>query len=169
MSAVREAVRLALALGFAGTTLGASVPVSPSAPPPERVAPKARAGVARAAATKPGELSVSSFGARGDGVTPDTDAIQAAVDALRPGQTLRFPAGTYLIDTAKGVRLKDAIRLELGNATLVGPNVDRARCRIFEIQGRQGVQIRGGTLRGSRAGSPEWGVGVSWRATPWIS
>jgi hypothetical protein len=93
-------------------------------------------------------------------VTPDTDAIQAAVDALRPGQTLRFRAGTYLIDTAKGVRLKDAIRLELGNATLVGPNVDRARCRIFEVQGRQGVQIRGGTLRGSRTGSPEWGVGI---------
>ena len=101
-----------------------------------------------------------SFGARGDGATPDTDAIQAAVDALLPGQTLRFPAGTYLIATDRGVRLKDDIRLELGDATLLGPNVDRARCRIFEIQGARKVEIRGGTLQGSRSGSPEWGVGI---------
>jgi hypothetical protein len=103
---------------------------------------------------------VRSFGARGDGQTSDTAAIQAAVDALLPGQTLSFPAGSYLIETDKGVRLKDGIRLDLGGATFLGPNVDGARCRIFEIQGAKDVEIRGGTLVGSRSGSPQWGVGI---------
>jgi nitrous oxidase accessory protein NosD len=142
MTGLLRATWLGAALGLAA--LGARVPSPP----------------AHGATPRQEELSVRSFGARGDGKNLDTDAIQAAVDALHPGQTLRFPDGTYLIDTAKGVRLKDEIRLELGNATLVGPNVNRARCRIFEIQGRRNVRIHGGTLQGSRSGSPDWGVGI---------
>jgi nitrous oxidase accessory protein NosD len=120
-------------------------------------APQASRSSGRAAA---GELSVLSFGARGDDDRPDTAAIQAAVDALRPGETLAFPPGDYLIDTRTGVRLKDGVRLDLGRAVLRGPNVDGARCRILHLQGAKDVEIRGGTLVGSRGGSPEWGVGV---------
>lgn len=40
-------------------------------------------------------VNVKSFGAKGDGVTNDTAAIQAALDAAA-GKTLHFPAGTYL-------------------------------------------------------------------------
>lgn len=40
-------------------------------------------------------IDVRSFGARGDGVTDDSQAIQAAVAALRSHQTLRFPTGSY--------------------------------------------------------------------------
>jgi len=107
-----------------------------------------------------GNPSVKWFGARGDGQTPDTDAIQAAVNAHPPGGTLVFPPGVYRIETDKGVHLKDDMRLDLVGATLVGANVDGARCRIFEIQGRRNVVISGGTLIGSHSGSPEWGVGV---------
>ncbi len=42
------------------------------------------------------ELDVRAFGAIGDGVANDTVAVQAAIDALATGQSLRFPAGTYL-------------------------------------------------------------------------
>jgi hypothetical protein len=156
MTARSTPARLAAALGLAVLAVGSS-----AAPPGPAPGPRAPSCPGRAPATPhPGELSLRSFGARGDGETPDTAAIQAAVDALLPGQTLRFPAGTYLIETDRGVRLKDDIRLELGGSTLLGPNVDRARCRIFEIQGRRNVEIRGGTLQGSRSGSPEWGVGI---------
>jgi len=46
------------------------------------------------------EVSVQGFGAVGDGVTDDAAAINAAVNALRnSGDTLYFPAGTYLVGT----------------------------------------------------------------------
>jgi parallel beta-helix repeat protein len=105
-------------------------------------------------------LSVSDFGARGDGQALDTAAIQAAVDALPPGGVLRFPPGTYRIEADKGLRLKDDMRLDLGHAIVVGANVDGAKCRLLEIQGRRNVTISGGTLVGSRGGSPEWGMGI---------
>jgi len=50
------------------------------------------------------EADVAQFGARGDGVTDDTEAIQRAVDAVgATGGTLRFGPGTYVV-TAVGLR-----------------------------------------------------------------
>ena len=106
------------------------------------------------------DLSVKWFGARGDGKKLDTASVQAAVDVLRPGDTLHFPAGTYRIETDKGLKLKSDVRLDLGTATLAGANVAGVRCRLLEIQGRRNILISGGTLVGSRAGAPEWGVGL---------
>lgn len=44
-------------------------------------------------------VSVKDFGARGDGATNDTAAIQAALDAVaaRGGGTVQVPAGTYVV------------------------------------------------------------------------
>jgi nitrous oxidase accessory protein NosD len=108
----------------------------------------------------PAPLSVRDFGARGDGHTLDTAAIQAAVDAVPPGGVLSFPPGTYRIASDRGIALKDDVHLELGRAVIVAANVDDARCRLIEVQGRRNVRVSGGTLVGSREGSPEWGVGI---------
>ena len=45
-------------------------------------------------------ISVKSFGAKGDGVTDDTAAIQAGINALATtGGALSFPTGTYNVST----------------------------------------------------------------------
>jgi parallel beta-helix repeat protein len=105
-------------------------------------------------------LSVADFGARGDGEAFDTAAIQKAVDALPPGGVLRFPPGTYRIESDRGIKLKDDMRVDLRQATLVADNVSRAKCRILDIEGRRNIVISGGTLVGSRDGTPDWGIGI---------
>lgn len=45
-------------------------------------------------------INVRDYGAVGDGVTDDTAAIQAAVNATPTGTTVYFPAGTYAVSNA---------------------------------------------------------------------
>ena len=40
-------------------------------------------------------INVKNFGAKGDGTTDDTSAINAAINSLTSGGTVSFPAGTY--------------------------------------------------------------------------
>jgi hypothetical protein len=55
---------------------------------------------------------VKSYGAVGDGVTDDTTAIQAAIDAAAAGGIIFFPAGTYLISTVLTVGDSDILTLQ---------------------------------------------------------
>lgn len=57
-------------------------------------------------------MSVSAYGAHGDGIMDDTGAIQAAVDACGTGGgTVNFPAGTYVVSRP--------IKLPAGNTDLL--------------------------------------------------
>jgi hypothetical protein len=65
-------------------------------------------------------ISVRDFGAKGDGVTLDTGAIQAAIDACAKtgGGTVLLPPGNYLSGT---ITLKDNVTLHVGpSARLLG-------------------------------------------------
>jgi hypothetical protein len=59
-------------------------------------------------------VSVTDFGAVGDGVTDDTAAVQAALDSLATGGVVFMPAGVYKIDAdltvPNGVTLDGGIR-----------------------------------------------------------
>jgi polygalacturonase len=74
---------------------------------------------ARALDSSPG-CNPRAYGAKGDGVSKDTAAIQAAIDACekRGGGTVRLIAGTYL---SAPIVLKSNITLQLDKgATLLG-------------------------------------------------
>jgi len=98
--------RRVVALGAAG----AALPLA--APGPATAAP-ARPPIA------PGNVfDVRQFGARGDGVTIDSDAVNRAIGAAsRTGGTVYFPAGTY---ACYSIRLAGDVALYLGqNATIL--------------------------------------------------
>lgn len=65
-------------------------------------------------------VSVKDFGAKGDGTTNDTVAIQSALTALRiaGGGELFFPAGTYIITSSLYVGSKTRLR-GVGRASLI--------------------------------------------------
>ncbi|HWB86278.1 MAG TPA: glycoside hydrolase family 28 protein [Bryobacteraceae bacterium] len=93
-------------------------------------------GTAKAAENENGGgyFDVKAFGAKGDGKTLDTDAINKAIEAAAAagGGTVRFPAGDYL---SYSIHLKSKVALYLGQgATIVaadspttaGPGYDEA-------------------------------------------
>jgi polygalacturonase len=75
----------------------------------------------RAARTQPNDAavySVRAYGARGDGKTVDTPAVNRAIEAAAAagGGTVHFPAGTYLCFS---IRLKSNVALHLDQGSII--------------------------------------------------
>ncbi len=72
----------------------------------------------RATPAEGGELDVRSFGAKGDGQTVDTPAINRAIDAVAAsgGGVVHFPAGSYLCFS---IHLKSNVTLNLGPGSTI--------------------------------------------------
>ncbi len=115
------------------------------------------------------DVTAAPYNAVGDGVTNDAPAVQAAIDAAAPGDTILFPAGaTYLIPGYPGIKVKGKLTLSAYGATLTqGPNVGGSgafgRNRMFEnIPDASEVKFLGGTFIGSRVpvGGMQWSIGI---------
>lgn len=113
-------------------------------------------------------VSVASFNAKGDGVTDDTKAIQAACDAVSSagGGLVYIPAGKYMIKASNAVtdaELTDpffkgnginvgsntTLVMDKGTTLKVIPNHAFASL-VLNVRNVQNVNILGGTIDGDR-------------------
>jgi hypothetical protein len=101
-------------------------------------------------------VNVRDKGAKGDGRTDDTEAIQAAIDEVGgTGGTVLVPGGTYMVDAVKKKRrlaLKSDMTLKLAKDAIlkVIPN-DSRKYSVLTISDVSNVTVVGGTLEGDRA------------------
>ena len=113
-------------------------------------------------------INVKDKGAKGDGETNDTAAIQAAIDeAGGTGGTVFVPEGTYMVDTVGKSRLelKSDMTLSLSKeATLKAIPNESGKYSVLSISGVSNVTVTGGTLEGEReehkGKSGQWGFGI---------
>jgi len=83
-------------------------------------------------------VSVKDFGAVGDGAADDTAAIQAALNAAQPYQTVFFPFGTYVIS--------NELVINVDNILVTGPARINAKAGaqfefMLKATGRNGVTV----------------------------
>lgn len=106
------------------------------------------------APSSPLVVSVKAKGAKGDGRTDDTAAIQAAIDEVAgTGGTVFVPDGVYMVDGVGRRRLdvKSDLTLRLSKrATLKAIPTDSERYNVLTITGASNVTVEGGTLEGER-------------------
>ena len=76
-------------------------------------------------------FNVKDYGAVGDGVTLNTAAIQAAIDAVTPGDTLYFPAGAYLTG---GLFLHSNMTVYVDAGAQIKPSTHKADFLPFVLQ-----------------------------------
>jgi len=89
-------------------------------------------------------VSVKDFGAVGDGIEDDTDAIQAAVDS---GNIVEFPNGSYKfgkITKSSGSLIVNGN----GSTFLTVPNSNTTSQQFFELSGLSEVRLSDFTLNG---------------------
>ena len=107
--------------------------------------------------------NVKQFGAVGDGVTDDTAAIQAAIDAAGPVQGgVWFPPGTYLTGQ---LRMRSHVAL-VGTPTWsyirAGGTVlrlhDAGTSCLIDLTGTTGIHISGLSLDGQKLGEATAGI-----------
>jgi len=111
-------------------------------------------------------VDVRSFGATGNGRSDDTDAFQRAIDSIPPaGGVVRVPAGRYVIDPLRSVRMRSRVdlRMDPGATLLAKPNA-APRAYVLLAERVADVTISGGSIVGERYAhlgtKGEWGHGV---------
>jgi len=111
-------------------------------------------------------INVKSFGAKGDGISDDTLAIQNAINSLPNGGKILIPDGTYIInaDTSLKPNSNQTLSLSKKAKLKAKPNSD-ASYQIINIVEKENVVIEGGFIEGERdehlGVNEEAGMGIS--------
>ena len=84
--------------------------------------------------------NVKGFGAKGDGVTDDTAAIQAAINAAADEGTIFFPSGNYICSST--IAIKDGINIVGASMlkTIITSTIS-ATNSLFRIDGKKNINI----------------------------
>ncbi|MFC5569093.1 right-handed parallel beta-helix repeat-containing protein [Lysobacter yangpyeongensis] len=120
-------------------------------------------------------VDVRALGARGDGIGDDTAAFQRAIDRAARGTGLvEVPAGRYLIDPQRSLRLRNGIDLRLApDAVLMAKPNAAPRAYVLLVEGVSDVTISGGAIVGERDAhlgkTGEWGHGIMIRGASRVS
>ena len=103
-------------------------------------------------ATRGSRVSVRATGARGDGRQDDTAAFQKAVDrAAAKGGVVEVPAGRYLIDPVRSIRLRSGVEVRMaGDAILLAKPNAASRAYVFLAEGIEDAGVSGGQIHGER-------------------
>ena len=112
-----------------------------------------------------GAINVKDRGALGNGIADDTLAIQSAVAAVPAGGTVYVPAGKYMIDGLKNIKLKSNMRFMMHKDAILAAIPNSAeRYYVISISGVTNVEVSGGRLLGERdqhtGTTGEWGYGI---------
>lgn len=114
-------------------------------------------------------LDVRNYGAKGNGITNDTAAIQKAINALpTTGGTVVIPPGTYMVDAVKSINLRSNTTLQMTPTSIlkVIPNASDWSA-VLKLYANTNAKVYSGTLLGDRSAhlgtSGEHGMGVSIR------
>ncbi|HEX8064316.1 MAG TPA: right-handed parallel beta-helix repeat-containing protein [Allosphingosinicella sp.] len=132
-------------------------------------------GATRLCAQSPAVVRPEDHGARGDGRSDDTAALQAAMNAAPAGGRLRLRSGAvYRIDTNAnpssgafgGLRVKSGVTLELNGAELRALPSGEGSGAVVQAYRANGWRIVGpGRISGERSvhrgRAGEWGQGIA--------
>lgn len=116
-------------------------------------------------------LNVLDHGVYGDGDHDDTTAFQAVIDALpADGGTVYVPAGNYIIDPTRNLRLRSKMHLQLADgAKLLAKRNSADRAYVLMAYKVSDVEISGGQIVGDRDNhlgtTGEWGHGIMVRGS----
>src|SRR6476659_8163303 len=108
------------------------------------------------APSSPLVVNVKDKGAKGDGRTDDTDAIQAAIDDVAgTGGTVLVPSGSYMVDAVgkkRRLALKSDMTLKLDKGAILKaiPN-DSRKYAVLSISDVSNVAVVSGTIEGDRS------------------